>query len=92
MPSPSANVERARIDRIVRIVRSTVGLQVAWLGLANDDTSVAIGVQAGDAAQYLQGLTVSWADMPEGRGPTGMAIRSGQAQVNNLQASEAYLP
>jgi PAS domain S-box-containing protein len=71
----------------------TGGYPLAWLGLANDDTSVGIAAQAGDAAQYLQGLTVSWADTPEGRGPTGMAIRSGVTQVNNtLQASEAYLP
>lgn len=69
------------------------GYPLAWLGLANDDKSVAIAAQAGDAVQYLQGLTVSWGDVPEGRGPTGMAIRSGATQVNNdLQANEAYMP
>jgi PAS domain S-box-containing protein len=71
------------------------GYPLAWLGLAGADPaqSVAIAAQAGDATQYLQGLTVSWADTPEGKGPTGLAIRSGATQVNNdLQANEAYLP
>ena len=69
------------------------GYPLAWLGLARDDESVEIVARAGAALPYLQGLSVSWADAPEGRGPTGTAIRSGQTQVNNnMQQNEAYFP
>jgi PAS domain S-box-containing protein len=69
------------------------GYPLAWLGLAKGDESVAIVARAGEAVPYLQGLSVSWADTPQGRGPTGTAIRSGQTQVNNnLTTNDAFLP
>jgi putative nucleotidyltransferase with HDIG domain len=69
------------------------GYPLAWLGLAKDDESVAIVARAGAAVPYLQDLSVSWADVLQGRGPTGTAIRSGLTQVNNnLQGNDAYLP
>jgi PAS domain S-box-containing protein/putative nucleotidyltransferase with HDIG domain len=68
-------------------IASAGGYPLAWIGCAIDDPAhtfaVAVAAQAGDAVGYLQNLTLSWADAPHGNGPTGMAIRSGQIQVNN---------
>ena len=71
------------------------GYPLAWIGLARDDAthSVEIVARAGTALAYMQGLEVSWGDTPLGRGPTGVAIQSGTAQVvNNLAENAAYLP
>lgn len=58
---------------------------LAWIGLPRQDVSrsVIIGARSGAAAGYLDGIQVSWGDVPLGRGPTGKAIRSGRLQIHN---------
>jgi PAS domain S-box-containing protein len=71
------------------------GYPLAWIGLALNDVphSVAIAAAAGEASEFVNGLKVTWADEPLGRGPTGTAIRTGETQVvNDLAQSTAYLP
>ena len=62
---------------------------LAWIGLAGDapDKKVTVAAAAGRAAAYLEGLTISWADVPIGQGPTGRAIRQRLTQVNNDAAA-----
>ena len=57
---------------------------LACVALAEPLPSKTIKVVAGSgkAIGYLEGLKLSWSeDEPEGTGPTGRAIRSGQAQI-----------
>jgi PAS domain S-box-containing protein len=59
---------------------------LAWVGLPLDDEpkSIAICASAGSKLDYLDGIKVDWdANSPNGNGPTGRAIRSGQTQFNN---------
>ena len=57
----------------------------AWYGRPQDDAakSVSIAARAGDDHGYLDSIRVSWGDNDLGRGPTGIAIRTGQTQVRN---------
>ncbi len=56
---------------------------LAWMGLARDDPGKTIEVVAssGPARGYAEGVKVSWADTPEGRGPSGRSIRERQTYV-----------
>ncbi|MGA8205643.1 MAG: GAF domain-containing protein, partial [Woeseiaceae bacterium] len=57
---------------------------LAWIGLADPATETVRPVAfAGEESGFLAGLTVSLRDVPEGRGPTGTAIRKGRHVVCN---------
>ena len=90
-----AGTEQELFQACCDAIAGTEGYALAWIGLAIDDPahSVEIAAAAGEAVKYLQDFDVSWGDTPQGRGPTGMAIRTGATQVtNNLVESSAYLP
>ena len=90
-----AGTEKELFQACCDAIASAGGYPLAWIGCAIDDPAhtVAVAAQAGDALGSLQDLTVSWADAPHGSGPTGMAIRSGQIQVNNrLDANDSDGP
>ena len=56
---------------------------LAWIGFALDDEqhSIEIVAKSGQAIAYLDEVTITWADEPNGRGVAGTAIRTGKAQV-----------
>jgi len=58
---------------------------LAWIGLPRQDArrTVLIAASAGPARRQVEGLEISWGDVPLGRGPTGTAIRTGQLQICN---------
>ena len=52
---------------------------MAWIGADEDgDGWLERLAVAGDASGYTDGLRVSTLDIPEGRGPTGTAVRTGE--------------
>lgn len=58
--------------------------RMAWVGLVNPDTLlVKPAAYWGMEKGYLNGITISAADIPEGRGPTGAAIRTGNYVICN---------
>ena len=60
------------------------GYRMAWVGLAQLDVerTISVSVCAGANQGYLEGLALSWdADSPHGKGPSGVAIRTGKAVV-----------
>ncbi|HLO77239.1 MAG TPA: PAS domain S-box protein [Magnetospirillum sp.] len=75
-------------QRTCDAIVSVGGYRMAWVGLAEDDPQKTVrpvswaGVEEG----YLASTSVSWADVPTGRGPTGTAIRTGMVQVNRNTA------
>ena len=77
------------------ITRESVYL-LAWVGFAEDGPGkpVRVAAPAGSAASYMDGLRQSWSeDVPLGRGPTGLCIRTGQLQiVEDTQTSPLYAP
>jgi putative nucleotidyltransferase with HDIG domain len=76
-------------------ITSEAGFPLAWVGIPRQDQqqSVEVFASAGSAVAYLEGIVVSWGPSPEGNGPSGRAIRSGQIQFNNnMLLSPQYLP
>jgi PAS domain S-box-containing protein len=68
-----------------RIAVSVGQFRMAWIGLIDEHTKKVVPVmQAGEGLDYLSKIkTISIADVPEGRGPTGTAIREGRYIVCN---------
>lgn len=60
------------------------GYLMVWIGYMQDDDlkSVHCTASAGDSKHYLRQARISWGDNRYGYGPTGRAIRTGQAQIN----------
>ncbi|MFQ5736872.1 MAG: GAF domain-containing protein [Thermodesulfobacteriota bacterium] len=60
------------------------GFVMCWIG-ALDDPGDAVTPVAwwGYGVEYLEGLSVTVKDVPEGRGPTGTAVREGRLVVSN---------
>lgn len=77
------------------IVRESVYL-AAWVGVAEDGEGkpVRVAASAGSGAGYLKGLDLSWSEQkPEGQGPTGVCIRTGELQIlEDAETSPNYAP
>lgn len=60
------------------------GYDLAWIGYPRRDErrTVEIVASAGTERSYLDGLELTWADEPAGSGPTGSALRTGEAQLS----------
>lgn len=68
---------------------------LSWIGHANDAVgqSVYVAAKGGTALGYLEGLEVSWGDVPYGRGPTGRAIKEAMTKVSNdAQSNSDFSP
>jgi PAS domain S-box-containing protein len=71
--------EKAMLEEICTIAVEVGGYRMAWVGEARDDAArrVVPIAKSGFVAGYLDSLDITWADQPNGQGPTGRAIRSG---------------
>jgi PAS domain S-box-containing protein len=72
------------LESICRLVVATGGYHMAWIGMAEQDAQQTVRpvAQSGFEEGYLEGANISWGDTERGRGPIGIAIRTGMAQVN----------
>jgi PAS domain S-box-containing protein len=79
-----ATDESELLQSICRIIVETGGYRMAWVGFPEQDQekTVRLITQYGDHDGYLRNAKISWADNALGRGPTGTAIRTGTAHVN----------
>ncbi len=67
--------------------------KLAWIGLNDPLTSiVSVAGQHGDHMGYLKGIRIRSDDTPEGRGPVGRAIRSGQQSIADLVNEPSTMP
>ena len=83
------------LGEVCRTIVEVGGYRFAWVGFAENDAekSVRPVVQAGFEDRYLSMLDISWADNRMGRGPTGVAIRTGKTAINrNTLAGVDYTP
>ncbi len=78
-----ATSEMELLQGVCDILVQVGGYRLAWIGFAEHDAgkSVRIMARAGDGADCVDPITVTWDDSPSGCGPDGMAIRSGKPQV-----------
>jgi len=79
-----ADTEQALFDGICKAIVSLDGYKLAAIHQPLDDAerTVRLGAKAGDAAAYYDEARISWGDNELGRGPTGLALRTGEVQVN----------
>ncbi|MEY4139754.1 MAG: hypothetical protein RLZZ371_1936 [Pseudomonadota bacterium] len=79
-----AKEENRLLLEICRLCVDKAGYLMAWVGYAMEDADKKVQpvAQCGDHAGYLENAKISWADNVYGHGPTGTAIRTGQAQVS----------
>ncbi len=85
-----ATSEQDLLDTICRMAVGLAGYSLAWVGFAEDDErkSVRPVARYGEAARYLDEISVTWSDDDRGRGPTGAAIRTGRIQIARDLISE----
>ncbi|MDA8381540.1 MAG: EAL domain-containing protein [Betaproteobacteria bacterium] len=64
------------LQDVCRLATETGGYRLAWIGEAQalEGKPVRVLARAGQAVDYMEALSVSWAEDPLGYGPTGRAI------------------
>ena len=77
-------LRREGLDAILaRICSRVAGLYdfpAVWIGLKEPDGRIQPRAVAGEAASFVTRSTFRWDDTPQGRGPSGEAVRTGKAQ------------
>ncbi len=75
-------------DATVRIF----DLRLSWAGLIdNGHFDILPLASSGPSRDYLERITVRWDDSPQGNGPSGRAVKTGSAQVeNNVEGESTY--
>jgi PAS domain-containing protein len=87
--------EQQLLDEMCRIVVEVGGYRLAWIGFAENDAgkTMRLVAFAGERPEHLDSTRITWADTVLGWGPSGSAIRSGQAQVSlNFETDTRIAP
>lgn len=87
----SARDQQELFTRICTTLVNVGGYRMAWVGVAAQGRGKKVlpVAHAGFEQGYLEGLRISWANTPRGRGPTGTAIRTGKAAVCSTIATDS---
>ncbi len=73
---------RVLLDRVCEIAVQMGGFRLAWVGWPDAETNRIVSLaRHGEAAGFLDDARMSNLDQPEGRGPTGTALREGRIVV-----------
>ncbi|HUC85595.1 MAG TPA: PAS domain S-box protein [Candidatus Acidoferrales bacterium] len=81
-----ATNENTLLAEICQVVVDQGGYRMAWVGFAEHDESksVRIPAHAGADGGFLERFSVHWDENnPRGRGPTGVAIRTGRVAISH---------
>ena len=87
--------EPSMLTEVCTVIVEIGGYRMAWVGNVQHDAEKRIPPVAysGMADDYLRGLTVTWADEPHGRGPSGRAARSGVPSiVRDIECDASFAP
>ena len=90
-----ASTESELLEEVCRVVVRICRYRLAWVGYAEHDEAKTVRpmAKAGYDQGYLDKASVTWADIERGRGPVGMAIRTGQHfVVQNISAEPFFAP
>ncbi|MGD8569095.1 MAG: chemotaxis protein CheB [Gammaproteobacteria bacterium] len=85
--------EKALLEKACHILVDHAGYLMAWVGKADFESNKVIPVaHAGMTANYLKKIDVRCDDTQKGRVPVGVAIRTGEYQINDdVDSNEYYL-
>jgi PAS domain S-box-containing protein len=90
-----ATGEATLLQQVCKIVTEDCGHAMVWIGFAEEDENKTVRpvAYAGFEDGYLKTLQVTWADTERGRGPTGMAIRTGKpCACRNMLTDPKFAP
>ncbi|MBI1173965.1 MAG: GAF domain-containing protein [Sideroxydans sp.] len=90
-----ARSEQELMENICNVITTSGGYALAWIGLAQHDESKSIDAAAiaGTGKDYVESLRLTWDDRPNGRGPAGTAVRTGQTQISHdIQNDPCMIP
>lgn len=90
-----ATNETDLLQGICRIAVEHGGYRMVWVGYAEHDEAKSVRpvAQFGFEEGYLDTVEITWADVERGRGPTGMAIRTGQPVIaRNIPTDPTFGP
>lgn len=76
--------EQVLLNGVCRLAVEIGGYKMAWVGFAEHDDAKTVQVvtKYGDVSGYLDDTTITWDESERGRGPVGIAIRTGKTSVN----------
>ena len=78
---------------VCRTLTNAAPFRFAWIGDPDESGEVVPRTSAGDAADYLDEVTIYHDDRPRGLGPGGRAIRTGALQVaQNIPDDPSFEP
>ena len=84
-----ARDREALYREVCRVAVEEGRFRMAWVGLVDPEAqAIKVAAQFGFEEGYLENLKIPLADVPEGRGPTGTAVREGRLDVCNDYAAE----
>jgi PAS domain S-box-containing protein len=90
-----AESEEEFLKDVCKIVVEDCGHAMVWIGFAENDEGKTVRpvASAGFEEGYLETLNITWADTERGRGPTGVAIRTGRPSIcRNMLTDPAFEP
>ena len=85
--------ESTLLNEICRIAVEVGGYRMSWVGYAEHDEAKTVRplAHAGFESGYIESLNLTWADTDRGRGPSGIAIRTGQPYVvHNIESESSF--
>ena len=91
----STRNETQYLQEVCQIIVQVCGHAMVWIGFAGNDEakSVVPAAWAGRENGYIKALNLTWADTERGRGPTGLAIRTGKPSMcRNMRTDPAIAP
>jgi signal transduction histidine kinase/CheY-like chemotaxis protein len=76
------------LQQAVEIMVQEGKYPLAWIGIPenNPERRIRVAASAGDTTGYLTTLRLTWNDEPNGRGPTGKALREGKPFIRHILA------
>jgi GAF domain-containing protein/CheY-like chemotaxis protein len=78
---------------VCRTLTNATPFRFAWIGEPQENGEIVARTSAGDAADYLDEVTIYHDDRPRGQGPGGRAIRTGDLQVaQNIPDDPSFEP
>jgi PAS domain S-box-containing protein len=81
--------EETILSSVCNVLAHGGGYRLAIVAAAEPDGSARVAACAGGGHGFLTGFALRWDGSPEGQGPTGTALRTGEAWVVNSVLGEA---
>ncbi len=88
--SARATSETQLFDEVCRVAGGPGAFRMVWVGLVRDGVVVPVA-QAGHVAGYLDGVRITTGDEETARGPTGIAVRTGELDVCSDMATASRM-